>query len=130
MNTDRLPVAAALAVLVGLHAAAFACGACDEDKIAATYDHAVATQARVEHRSMVYGAIEGPVDAREAAARVGRLAAHTQGIRSSTVRVSAEPGAFSFVADRGKGSPEATVAELQRRVAMRGLKLSVVRVVR
>lgn len=120
---------AALALLGALQSTVFACGACIEDKVAATYDHAIAMRARAEHRSVVYGAIEGPVDVGEVAARIGREAARIRGIRRATVRVSAEAAAFSFVIDAAARLPETTVAELRRRVNIPGLRLTVVRVV-
>ncbi|MEP7057032.1 MAG: hypothetical protein ABI809_04585 [Caldimonas sp.] len=119
----------ALVLLGALHAAALACGACDEDKVAATYDHGVVAAARAAHRSVVYVAIEGPVDARAAAARIAREGERTPGIRRATLRVSSEPAAFSFVADRAQRPPDATLADLRRRIAMPGLRFSVVRIV-
>src|SRR5215470_13558454 len=44
-----------------LPATASACGACIEDKIAATYDHALIDRAIASHRQVVFVAIEGPL---------------------------------------------------------------------
>ena len=44
--------------------AGHACGVCDEDKVAATYDHAVVRRANLQGRVMVFCEVRGPLDAR------------------------------------------------------------------
>jgi hypothetical protein len=124
MATIRLLLAGALAMVSG---AAFACGACIEDKIAATYDHATVTAAAAKGDRVVFGAIDGPIDARRVSERVRATAPKIRGVRPGTVHASAAPSAFSFAVDRAQ-SAEAAVAELERRLAVPGLHLTVIRV--
>jgi len=63
-------IALAGALVAIAPAASLACGACDEDKIAATYDHAVIDSAVARHRQVVFVAIDGPVDAKRIGARL------------------------------------------------------------
>ena len=58
----------------------YACGACDEDKVAATYDHAIVTHAAARHRLVVFGAIDGAHDARAVGAKIVAAAQHVKGV--------------------------------------------------
>lgn len=91
-------------------ATALACGVCIEDKMAATYDHAVVTRAMEHRHVVVFCEIRGEMQA----ARLRKAASRVAGIDIATVRTSAEPAALSFVVDPRKQSPEAAVARLQR----------------
>jgi hypothetical protein len=48
-------------------------------------------------------------------------------VHGGTLRAPAAPGAFSFALDR-EVAPEAAVAELERRVGVPGLHLTLIRV--
>ncbi|HTS20952.1 MAG TPA: hypothetical protein VMN79_03990 [Casimicrobiaceae bacterium] len=120
-------VAVALAAVSGL---ALACGACIEDKVAATYDHAIVTGAAARGELVVFGEIDGPVDAQRASERIRRTAERVRGVRRGTVQASVAPPAFSFALDARVQAPEAAAAELERRVALPGLHLAVIRVLR
>jgi hypothetical protein len=72
-----------------------ACGACDEDSIAATYDHRVVEQAAQARELVVYCRLEGQVERRRLLSAVRRVA----GIRKESIRVSAAPPALSFAVD-------------------------------
>jgi hypothetical protein len=76
MKPRWIAIAAALAAAAP--ATALACGACDEDKIAATYDHAVIDAAIARHRQVVFVAIDGPVDVQRIRARIVAAAAKVQ----------------------------------------------------
>jgi len=125
MATIKLLLASAM---VSASGAAFACGACLEDKIAATYDHAVVTAAAAKGDRVVFGAIDGPIDARLVSERVRATASKIPGVRPETVHASPAPPAFSFAIDRRAQKPEAAVAELERRLAVPGVHLSIIRV--
>lgn len=125
MKATLLQIAFAAALASPL---AHACGACDEDKIAATYDYATVTQAAAAHRVVVFGGIDGAVDARAASVRVARAAAQVRGVQRNSVRTSSAPAAFSFVLDPAVQSPDRAVAEVQRRARMPGLKLALIEV--
>lgn len=116
-----------LAVLaVAAPSLALACGVCIEDKIAATYDHAILTKAKAKNQIVVFGAIEGS-NASQAGARIVTIAAGIKGVQRGTTLTSAEPPAFSFVLDPRAQKPEAAIAELQRRVDMPGVRLAFIR---
>ena len=51
-----LLVAGSIAIASG---SAYACGACIEDKVAATYDHAVVTKATAKGQVVVFGTFDG-----------------------------------------------------------------------
>ena len=84
--------AAALALLAGQAAA---CGYCVEDKIAATYDHAVITRALAGGRHVVFFHVDG--------AAVGRAAleqaASGHGIEKGSVRISPDVLTLSVAFD-------------------------------
>jgi len=122
MKRRRLLAAAPL-LLVPAAPAAWGCGVCVEDKVAATYDYAVLQRAAAAGHLVVYCGIDGPADAarlRAAAARVG-------GIDRGSVRVAAEPAAVSFALDPAQQSPQAAAAALQRALPGR-LRIAVLRV--
>lgn len=75
-----------------------ACGHCDEDKIAATYDYATVTQSQARGRTMVFVAVKGRSSALtdEEARRVRRTLTSLRGVDRTTVRVSKDPAAASF----------------------------------
>lgn len=111
-NDWRRLVVAAIGSVLALSApvAAHACGACAEDKIAATYDHAVVTRAAADGDLMVYCEVVGHFDRRRLLQAAGRVHA----IRADSVRISAQPAAFSFAVDRSRQSPRSAVEATQR----------------
>jgi hypothetical protein len=109
-------------------AASLACGVCVEDKVAATYDHAVVMKAGAQRHLVVFGEIDGPVDMNAVTASLPAAARGVQGIDRGTLRTSASPPAFSFALDPAAQAPVAAVADLQRRLRMQSVKLSVLRV--
>lgn len=94
-------------------AAALACGVCDEDRIAATYDHAAAQRAAAQGKVVVYCGVTGVRDVQ----RVKRLARGLRGVAADSVRVSAAPAAISFTLDAKGASPQEAVLALQSRLA-------------
>ena len=109
-------------------AAVLACGVCIDDKVAATYDHAVVTSAVARHQLMVFGEIAGAVDMKVATSRIARAAPEVPGIDRRSVRTSLAPAAFSFALDPAARAPDAAVAELQKRLHVPGATLVVLRV--
>lgn len=117
-------------VVIGLAApmVAVACGACAEDTVAATYDHAVVERAATQGKVLVYASIDGVGDARVLANKAGAAARRAAGIDRATVRVSAAPLALSFAIDPSVQTVEGAVADVQKRGKDQGMRLSVVRV--
>jgi hypothetical protein len=115
-------VAAVLLAVAALPAAA--CGACDEDKIAATYDHAVVQRAAAARKLVVFCAVQGPHHSLERARTAAR---RTSGVDVTSVRTSSQPPTLSFAVDSRKRTVEGAVAALQRG-APAGTRISIVRV--
>jgi hypothetical protein len=116
--------AAGVAVLGSLLcSASLACGVCAEDKVAATYDHAVVQHAAARGDVMVYCEVRGPVDA----ARLKKAALQVHGVRPRSVRVSAQPAALSFAVDPTRQSAQGAVERMQR-AAGPGTRLAIVQV--
>lgn len=106
---------------------ASACGVCVEDKVAATYDHAVIARAAANRQQVVFVAVNGPVDGDALGRKVAK--AHVKGVVAGTVRVSATPAAFSFVLD-AREEPARAVAGFRRALDDSRAELTVVRIAR
>lgn len=115
-----IAIAATLAAIAP--AASVACGACVEDRVAATYDHAVVEHAAASGDVMVFCELTGPLDAQHLKQAMRRV----RGIRPQSVRVSTQPPAISFAVDRKAGSPQDAVGAVQRSLVP-GTRLVIVR---
>jgi copper chaperone CopZ len=105
----------------------FACGYCIEDKIAATYDHAVIVGAADRRHQVVFLSLgDGPTKGRERA--VVRAVESAPGVDAGTVRVSLENGAISFAFDPSRTSLNSIVGSVRRKLAGKGSGVSVLRV--
>lgn len=76
------------AALLFLAGEAAACGYCVEDKIAATYDHAVVTRALERGQHLAFFHVEGPEPRPEATRRALEDAASMSGVEKASVRIS------------------------------------------
>jgi hypothetical protein len=115
---------AVAALLAGAASLASACGACVEDKVAATYDYAVVQNAMARGDVVVFCDVRGRIDAdrlRKAARKLG-------GVDKTSIRVSTAPQALSFALDTAKQSIDDAAAALQRDAG--GLEIEVVRTIR
>jgi hypothetical protein len=118
-------VLAALGASLLIPATGWACGACIEDKMAATYDHALVEQARVQRKLVVFCDVQGAVDSsrtRPVATALERV----PGVQAGSVRLSAAPAALSFVLDPAVQAPEAAVGRAQRSLGA-GYRLTLLR---
>jgi len=97
-----------LAVGLLAPALALACGACDEDKMAATYDHSVSQEAAAAQKVVVYCDVQGQVNPQ----RLREAAAKVPGLDLVSVRTSVEPTAMSFALDTRVLSTQAAVAKI------------------
>jgi hypothetical protein len=94
MNMTRaLCVVIVAAALSAALPTASACGVCVEDKVAATYDHAVIERAIANGQQVVFVAVDGPVDGGALGRKIAK--ANVGGVVAGTVRVSAAPGIAS-----------------------------------
>ena len=115
---------AVLAAIVALGAVApdaAACGACIEDKVAATFDYAVITKAAQRRQVVVFAEFAGEGAAAALEAPLRAAAARTPGIDASSVRTSGSPQALSFALDPAVSTPRAALAAIERGV--RGTKV-------
>src|SRR3982750_3586408 len=106
------------AALLAAMTAALACGYCVEDKIAATYDHAVVTQAFARKHSVVFLHVDGAAPSRAA---LERAAYSAPGVDAGSVRVAADLLTVSFAYDPAK----VKLGEIHRRMqkALGGVSL-------
>ena len=113
---------------IAMSGTTLACGVCIEDKVAATYDHAVITEAKAAHRQVVFVAIDGPYVA-DIGRRIAAAAQRVHGVEAKTVRVSDSPAAFSFVVARSQ-APERAVAGFRDALRDAGVRLTLIRLIR
>ncbi|MEO8186327.1 MAG: hypothetical protein ABI580_03075 [Burkholderiaceae bacterium] len=93
---------------------AWSCGVCDEDKVAATYDHEVISRAAAARYSVVFFTMDTSVEPRAFAQRVASVAPRVRGVVRGSVRTAIAPLAFSFVLDPAVQTPVSAVADLSR----------------
>ncbi|WBY03625.1 hypothetical protein PE066_08860 [Ramlibacter tataouinensis] len=120
MRRAGLPFATALLLAAP---AAWPCGTCAEDKVAATYDHALLQRAASQGRVMVFCEVAGAWDraALQAAAR------RTRGIDPDSLRFSREQSAMSFALDTRRQSAQGAALAIQQAAAA-GTRVRVVQV--
>lgn len=106
-------------VLAACCGSALACGTCDEDKIAATYDYAVVQHAAQAGRVMVYCAVQGAFEPAKLVAAARRL----RGVDPASVRVSREPAALSFALDTRRQPVDSALHSLAATHRARGIVL-------
>ena len=87
------------------------CGVCVEDKVAATYDHALVQQALQRGRVVVFAEPRAPIDSVHLKA-LATAAARAPGVEAKTVKTSASPTSVSFVLDPRRASAKQTLAAL------------------
>jgi len=116
----------ALAVAGGLLSLqALACGYCVEDKIAATYDHAVVSRALAQGHHVVFFHVEGAPVTRRA---LEDAASALPGIDKGSMRISPDLLTVSVAFDPGRVSLVQLNARLDRSLAARKAALLPLRV--
>ena len=119
-----------LGLILALPTPAAACGACVEDQVAATYDHAVVMRAAARHYVVVFAAIEGSGNAQLLVRQVKAAAERAPGVDRASVRTAVDPSALSFAVDPSVAAPEATLAAIEKGMRAVQVKLPVLRIVR
>lgn len=123
-----LTAAIATGAAVAISSSVYACGVCIEDKVAATYDHAIVHQAIASHRQVIFVALEGR-DAALAGARIVSAARRVPGTEPASVRYAAAPPAFSFALAKNV-APDKALAAFQMAVKGMDVQMRVVRIMR
>ncbi|MES2363919.1 MAG: hypothetical protein V4646_19270 [Pseudomonadota bacterium] len=112
-------------VLVMTGTAAFACGYCVEDRIAAVYDHALVQRTLATGHQMAYFAWDGPLTRDETARQKIRvLGEATRGVDKGSARVSMEPAAIAVAFDPRRSNPQTVWRALQQ--SLGSMKLAVI----
>ena len=116
--------------LLGLLAReASACGHCDEDKVASTYDHAVVSRALSQGHHVAFFKIEGPISAGDATRRAIEDAVYAvPGVDNRSARISLDTLTVSFSFDPGRVSMTAINTQLDRKLSGRKLSVKPLRV--
>ena len=110
-------------------APAAACGHCDEDKIAAVYDHAAVGRALELHHRVAFFAIEGAMpDAAKSRRAVLEALASAKGVDTGSARMSVEPAALGLAYDPMRTAPGDIAATVNRRLAGSHLAVSLLKV--
>ena len=111
------------AMAVGVAAPAVACGYCVEDKVAATYDHAVVARARAQGHEVVYLSLQfaGPVD-RDIAGRIGKAIERMAFVDRGSVRVAIDAGSLSLAFDAKRASAGGMLDAVERAVTPLGAR--------
>jgi len=120
--------AVALSLAAALPIPSWACGACVEDTIAATYDHGVIHAAIERRQQVVFVALAGR-DAARIGDRIAAAAPGVRGVQAGTLRIAVSPPAFSFALD-ARQPPEAAVAGFRKAVKGAAVGMTLVRVMR
>jgi hypothetical protein len=111
-------------------AAALACGVCVEDKVAASYDHAVVVRSLERKHEVVFLAIEGEIAATPRLSREIQGAVESAaGIDRGSARVSLASASLSFAYDPARRKLGPIIGALEKSLAPRGLRLSLLRVI-
>lgn len=106
-----------------------ACGYCDEDRMAATYDHAVVRRAMTLQHEVAFLALNGTESASDATVRgISLLIGRLPGVDRDSIRISAASLAVSFAHDPVKGPLGSILESANRQLAGRGLSLALLRV--
>jgi len=117
-------------LLLLVPASALACGVCVEDRVAAAYDHAVVVRSLERKHEVVFLAIEGDV---AASARLSReiqgALDSTPGVDRGSARVSLPSASLSFAYDPARNKLGPIMSALEKSPALKGLRLSLLRVI-
>ena len=109
--------------------AAWACGYCIEDKVAAVYDYDVVTRALARRHAVAFFALEGTIGSGEASRRaLEAIVKSVPGVDPASVRVSVEPASVSAAYDPRRASFAALERSLSGKLAARGLSVAILRI--
>ena len=121
-RTVATEMRATLAALLLVSAQAMACGYCVEDKIAATYDHAVVTQAMAQKHHVAFFHVDGTAKSRAA---LERAAYSSPAVDRGTVRVSGDLLTLSFAFDPARGNLGAVHSRIEKQLGVPLMPLEV-----
>jgi hypothetical protein len=108
---------------------ALACGFCLEDKLAATYDHALVQRAMQQRRVVVFAEPHAQVDDARLSKSLVAAAGRVRGVDAKSVRTSASPPTLSFVLDPAASNPRSALDAIGKAAALKGLRIELLRVI-
>src|SRR5690348_12137140 len=97
-----------------------ACGYCVEDKIAATYDHALVTKALARRHHVVFLHVDGPAPSREMLERAVYAA---PAVDRGSVRIAGDLLTVSFAYDPSRATLGATQSRIDKALAAHRVSL-------
>ena len=107
-------------------AVVLACGHCDEDRIAAVYDHALSQRTLALKHEIIFFAWDGAVTlSNESRQKMLALGEAVPGVDKGSMRVSMEPAALAVAFAPQRYSAQAVEAALRQKLAT--MKLTLVR---
>jgi len=118
----------AMALAAAISPSSSACGACVEDTIAATYDHATIRAAIAKRQQVVFVSIEGGDKAR-VVRDLASVVRKVRGVQAGTLRTAVSPAAFSFALAAGE-PVDTAVSAFGKLIADRQVRLTVIRIMR
>ena len=128
MNRCLAGAVAGLALMAA--PAALGCGYCDEDRIAAVYDHGVIGKALDRRHQVAFFAIAGPLRAAHESRRIiARALASEKSIDLPSLRVSVDAASLSLAYDGTRISHERIRSTLNRGLAAHGMRVSILRLI-
>ena len=125
MKTHRLTRVVVTVVALS-SAAALACGHCDEDRIAAVYDHALSQRTLALKHQIIFFAWDGVVALSDASRqKMLALCEAVPGVDKGSTRVSLEPAALAVAFAPQSYSAQSVEAALKQKLV--SMKLTLVR---
>ena len=118
-----------LGLLLFAPALALACGVCVEDRVAAAYDHGVVVRSLERKHEVVFLAIEGEVAVSDRLSREIVGALDSAGIDPGSGRVSLPSASLSFAYDPKRRKLAPLMSALEKSPVLKGLRLSLLRVI-
>lgn len=109
--------------------AAFACGYCVEDKMAAAYDHAVVTRALGQKHHVAFFHVDGKLVPGEATKRaLEALAESAAEVDKGSARVSVESASLAVAFDPQRAPVAKLQIALERKLAVKNVSLMLLQV--
>lgn len=125
MKTGRSTGAVAVLLALG-STVAFACGHCDEDRIAAVYDYALTQRTVALKHEIIFFAWDGSVPLSDASRqKMLALGEAVPGVDKGSTRVSMQPAALAVAFAPQRYSAQTVEVALKQKLA--SLKLTLVR---
>jgi hypothetical protein len=108
------------AALISACAPALACGYCIEDQVAATYDHAVVSQALARKHQVAFFHVDGATPSR---AVLERAVYSVPGVDRGTARIAADSQTVSFAFDPARATLGGIHARMEKTLAAERVSL-------